>query len=120
GSIRRRAREKRAARETLEEAQQIFGGLGASLWAGRARDELARISGRRATTTELTTTETRLAALASQGLSNKEIASALHISVHTVEGHLTRIYRKLGIRSRAALGPRLNSAEPSSPARPAG
>jgi DNA-binding CsgD family transcriptional regulator len=120
GSIQRRAREKRAARDTLEEAHQVFDGLGAGLWAGRVRDELARISGRRATTTELTTTETRLAALAGEGLSNREIASALHISVHTVEGHLTRIYRKLGIRSRAALGPRLNSAEPSSPARPAG
>jgi len=111
GSIRRRAREKRAARETLEEAHQIFDGLGATLWASRARDELARISGRRATTTDLTTIETRLAALAGEGLSNKEIASALHISVHTVEGHLTRIYRKLGIRSRAALGPRLNSSQ---------
>ena len=48
GSIRRRAREKRAARETLDEAHRIFDGLGAGLWAGRARDELARISGRRA------------------------------------------------------------------------
>lgn len=127
GSIRRRAREKRAARETLEEAHQIFDGLGASLWAGRVRDELTRISGRRATTTELTTTETRLAALASEGLSNREIASALHISVHTVESHLTRIYRKLDIRSRAALGPRLNSSqmlsrppESSSSSRPPG
>jgi len=127
GSIRRRAREKRAARETLEEAHQIFDGLGARLWAGRVRDELTRISGRRATTTELTTTETRLAALAGEGLSNREIASALHISVHTVESHLTRIYRKLDIRSRAALGPRLNSSqmlsrppESSSSSRPPG
>jgi DNA-binding CsgD family transcriptional regulator len=111
GSVRRRAREKRAARETLEEAHQVFDGLGAGLWAGRASDELARISGRRAATTELTTIEARLAALAGEGLSNKEIARALHISVHTVEGHLTRIYRKLGIRSRAALGTRLKSGQ---------
>ena len=75
---------------------------------------------------DLTTTETRLAALAAEGLSNKEIAAALHISVHTVEAHLTRIYRKLGIHSRAALARRLNSsqvlsepAESSASARPA-
>jgi DNA-binding CsgD family transcriptional regulator len=38
-----------------------------------------------------------------KGLANKEIAAALHMSVHTVEGHLTRIYRKLGVRSRTEL-----------------
>ena len=41
--------------------------------------------------------------LAADGLANKEIAATLHMSVHTVEAHLTRIYRKLGVRSRAAL-----------------
>jgi DNA-binding CsgD family transcriptional regulator len=127
GSIQRRAREKRAARETLEEAHRTFDSLGARLWASRTGDELARISGRRRSASDLTTTEARLAALAAEGLPNKEIAAALHISVHTVEAHLTRIYRKLGIRSRAALAQRLNSsqvlsgpAESSSSARPAG
>jgi DNA-binding CsgD family transcriptional regulator len=108
GSVRRRAREKRAARENLDEAHRIFESLGARLWAGRAHDELARISGRPPAGGDLTTTETRVAALAAEGLSNKEIAAALHISIHTVEAHLTRIYRKLGIRSRAALARRLN------------
>jgi DNA-binding CsgD family transcriptional regulator len=107
GSVRRRAREKRAAREALEEASSTFDSLGAGLWAARARDELARISGRRPASSDLTTTEARLAALAAEGLANKEIAAALHMSVHTVEAHLTRIYRKLGIRSRAALAGRL-------------
>jgi DNA-binding CsgD family transcriptional regulator len=107
GSIRRRAREKRAARETLEDAHRIFAALGARLWGDRARDELARISGRRPAATDLTATETRLAALAADGLSNKQIAATLHMSVHTVEAHLTRIYRKLGIRSRAAIAKRL-------------
>jgi DNA-binding CsgD family transcriptional regulator len=107
GSVRRRAREKRAAREALEEACRAFDDLGAALWAGRARDELARISGRRPASSDLTATEARLAALAAEGLANKEIAAALHMSVHTVEAHLTRIYRKLGIRSRAALARRL-------------
>ncbi len=111
GSVRRRAREKRAAREALEEASRAFDSLGASLWATRAGDELARISGRRPASSELTTTEARLAALAAEGLANKEIAAALHMSVHTVEAHLTRIYRKLGIRSRAALAGRLLSSE---------
>jgi ATP/maltotriose-dependent transcriptional regulator MalT len=111
GSIRRRVREKRAARDTLEEAHRIFDGLGAVVWTNRAGDELARISGRRPTSDDLTTSETRLAALAAEGLSNKEIAAAMHISVHTVEAHLTRIYRKLGIRSRAALAQRLSAAQ---------
>jgi DNA-binding CsgD family transcriptional regulator len=111
GSVRRRAREKRAAREALDEASRAFEGLGASLWAARARDELARISGRRPASSDLTTTEATLAALAAEGLSNKEIAVTLHMSVHTVEAHLTRIYRKLGIRSRAALARRLRSSE---------
>src|SRR6185312_12161556 len=102
GSIRRRSREKRAARDTLQAAHQIFDSLGATVWANRASDELARISGRRPAADDLTTSETRLAALAAEGLSNKEIAASMHISVHTVEAHLTRIYRKLGIRSRAA------------------
>lgn len=113
GSIRRRAREKRVARETLEEAHAIFDSLGARLWASRASDELARISGRRPTSSDLTKSETTLAAFAAEGLSNKEIAAAMHISVHTVEAHLTRIYRKLGIRSRAALGRRLRGEESS-------
>jgi DNA-binding CsgD family transcriptional regulator len=47
--------------------------------------------------------ESEVLELASHGHSNKEIAAALHLSVHTVEAHLTRIYRKLGIRSRSEL-----------------
>jgi DNA-binding CsgD family transcriptional regulator len=107
GSVRRRARQKRAAREALEQALGIFDELGASLWAQRARDELGRISGRRPGSGELTATEQRVASLAAQGLANKEIASTLYMSVHTVEAHLSRTYRKLGVRSRAALAGRL-------------
>lgn len=103
GAVRRRGRQKRAAREALDEAYSIFDGLGARLWARRARDELDRISGRRPAAGELTATELKLASLAGDGLSNKEIAAVLHMSVHTVEAHLTRIYRKRGVRSRAAL-----------------
>ena len=106
GAVRRRRRQKRAAREALDEAHSIFEELGARLWARHARDELERISGRRPASGELTATELKLASLAGDGLSNKEIAGVLHMSVHTVEAHLTRIYRKLGVRSRAALAAR--------------
>jgi DNA-binding CsgD family transcriptional regulator len=77
------------------------------MWVDRAREELTRISGRRPASGELTPTEKELAGLVAEGLANKEIAAALHISVHTVEAHLTRIYRKLDVRSRAALASRL-------------
>jgi DNA-binding CsgD family transcriptional regulator len=110
GTVRRRARQKRAARDALEQGLVLFEALGASLWAQRVRDELQRISGRRPGSDELTTMERRVASLAAQGLANKEIASALYISVHTVEAHLTRTYRKLGIRSRAALAGRLSAS----------
>jgi DNA-binding CsgD family transcriptional regulator/DNA polymerase III delta prime subunit len=107
GQAHRQARKRRASREALEQALAIFERLEARLWALRARSELQRISGRRAGSQQLTETEQRVASLAAQGLSNKEIAAALFMSVHTVEAHLTRVYRKLGIRSRAALAHRL-------------
>jgi DNA-binding CsgD family transcriptional regulator len=112
GLIRRRARDKRGARDALEEALATFDGLGAGPWAQRARSELARISGRRPSTGGLTATEARVAALAARGFANKEIAAALSISLHTVEAHLSRTYRKLGIRSRASLAARLPRADP--------
>jgi DNA-binding CsgD family transcriptional regulator len=103
GLAHRKAKRKRAARESLEEALAAFEHLGARLWADRAHAELGRISGRR-TSGNLTETERRVAELAAQGYSNKEIASALFVSEHTVAAHLTHVYRKLGVRSRSALG----------------
>jgi DNA-binding CsgD family transcriptional regulator len=105
GLAHRKARRKRAARESIEEALTAFEHLGARLWADRARAELDRISGRR-TSENLTETERRVAQLAAEGYSNKEIASALFVSEHTVAAHLTHVYRKLGIHSRAALAHR--------------
>jgi DNA-binding CsgD family transcriptional regulator len=107
GSIRRHARQKRLAREALEQAHVIFDELGARLWATRAVDELSRISGRKSAPEGLTQTEQRVAQLAAQGLSNKRIAATMFMSVHTVEAHLTRVYRKLGVHSRAELAHRL-------------
>jgi DNA-binding CsgD family transcriptional regulator len=107
GMARRQASQKKAAREALGEALGIFDGLGARLWAEKTRAELARISGRRAGSDDLTETEARVARLAAAGRSNKEIATELFMGVSTVEAHLSHVYRKLGIRSRAGLGSRL-------------
>ena len=109
GATRRRARMKRPAREALERALAIFEHLGARLWAEKARAELARIGGRPAATGELTPTERRIAALAAEGRSNKEIANALFVTPKTVGTQLSRIYRKVGVHSRTELARRLSS-----------
>ena len=107
GVVERRLQRKRAARETLEEALSAFEGVGARLWAQRARDELHRIGGRRSEGGELTAAERRVAELVGEGLSNREVASALFLSAKTVEFHLRNIFRKLGVRSRTELARRL-------------
>jgi DNA-binding CsgD family transcriptional regulator len=111
GQVRRQARQKRASRAALEDALAVFERLGARLWAEKAGSELRRISGRRPGAHQLTETEERVASLAASGLANKEIAASLFMSVHTVEAHLTRVYRKLGIKSRTALAHKLALAE---------
>jgi DNA-binding CsgD family transcriptional regulator len=103
GAARRRAKQKAAAREALGHARTLFEELGAALWAEKASAELARIGGRTASPDELTPAEQRVAELVAAGRTNKEVASALFLTDRTVEGHLTNIYRKLGIRSRAEL-----------------
>ena len=114
GQLRRRAKQKRAARESLQQARQIFERLGAPLWAERAGAELARIGLRPPAPLGLTPTEKRVAELAAAGHTNREIAQALFLSVHTVEDNLRRIYGKLGIRSRTELAAR-SSARLSAP-----
>ena len=84
-------------------------------WAGKARAELARIAGRRPSPNGLTETEHRVAELAAAGRSNKEIAAELFMGLSTVEAHLSRVYRKLGIRSRASLGPQLVKVRATAP-----
>jgi DNA-binding CsgD family transcriptional regulator len=106
GETRRRAKQKRAAHDALEAAQSSFDELGARLWAERARGELARISGRPPASDELTSTQVRVAELVAEGRTNREVAAELFVSERTVEGHLTRIYEKLGVRSRAELARR--------------
>jgi DNA-binding CsgD family transcriptional regulator len=110
GTVRRRAQEKKAAREALEQALAIFDELGARLWAEKARAELRRISGRAPASEELTETERRVAELASQGRTNKQIAAELFMGVSTVEAHLSHVYGKLGVR-RAELATRLGAPQ---------
>jgi DNA-binding CsgD family transcriptional regulator len=100
GATQRRAKRRREARATLEEALAIFEHIGAALWAERARAELKRISGRAATPGALTPAEERVAALVAEGKTNKEVAAALFLSDRTVEGHLAHVFGKLGIRHR--------------------
>ncbi len=107
GQIRRRIGERRAARDALEEARDAFARLGAPLWQRRAEDELSRIPIKRRAGEALTEAETRVATMAAEGKSNREIAQALFVSVKTVEANLSRVYAKLGIRSRAALATRM-------------
>ena len=108
--VRRQAGQRKAAREALEQALAIFEELGAQLWAEKARREFGRISGRQPVSEELTETESRVATLAGQGRSNKEIAAELFMGVSTVEMHLSRAYRKLGVR-RAGLAARLTAVD---------
>jgi DNA-binding CsgD family transcriptional regulator len=112
GSAHRQAKHKRAAREALEHALAVFEELGAPLWAERARAELRRISGRRPASDALTETEERVARLAADGRSNKQIAAELYMSIHTVGAHLSRAYHKLGIGSRGELARRLRVGAP--------
>jgi DNA-binding CsgD family transcriptional regulator len=104
GQIERRTRAKRAAREALERALAVFESVGAELWAERARAELERTGVRHVASGELTPTERRVAELAAQGMTNKQIGEAVFASPKTVEANLARAYRKLGIRTRAELG----------------
>src|SRR6266536_3651213 len=110
GTVLRRGRQKQAARDSLDAALALFEELGAALWAEKARAELARIGGRAPASGQLTPTEQRVAALVAEGRSNKEVAAELVVTVKTVEANLSRIYAKLGVRSRTELARRLSQA----------
>ena len=103
GGALRRAGRRRQAAEQLDAALAIFDALGAPLWRERALDELRRARPRPRRDRTLTPAESRVAALVADGESNKEVAAELFTTVATVEAHLTRSYRKLGVRSRSEL-----------------
>ncbi len=114
GRAARRFRKRSVARHHLEAAATEFAELGSPGWAEHARAEMARLGARRnPRASELTAAEHRVAALAAEGLSNKQIAAQLFIAVHTVEVHLAHVYAKLDVRSRTQLANLLASLPPA-------
>ena len=108
GSALRRGGQPKDARAPLREALDLALRCGTPRLAGRAREELVAAGARprraRLTGVEsLTGSELRVARMAADGLTNREIAQALFVTVRTVEGHLTHAYGKLGIRTRREL-----------------
>jgi DNA-binding CsgD family transcriptional regulator len=106
GSVQRRHRQKRGARDALVAAHDTFSRLGATLWVEKAAAELARVGGR-APVAGLTPTELQIAELIAAGRTYREVAAELFISPKTVQWNLSKVYRKLDIRSRAELPGRL-------------
>jgi DNA-binding CsgD family transcriptional regulator len=108
GVTQRRARRRQDARVSILEALEIFEGIRAGAWAKRARDELDRLAPRRSSSPlTLTAAERRVAELVVTGLSNRETAARLKVSVHTIESHLSHVYTKLQIATRNELRRRL-------------
>jgi DNA-binding CsgD family transcriptional regulator len=103
GTILRRQKRKGQAKAALDEALTIFEDLPAPLWAAKCREEVRRLGLRPSRDGGLTNTEQKVAELVAAGGTNKEVASELFLSVKTVEANLSRIYRKLGVRSRTEL-----------------
>jgi DNA-binding NarL/FixJ family response regulator len=120
GGAERRRRRYAAARMAITAALAIFLAADAKPWAEQTERALARTEGGSSAPGTppldlgLTTTELKIAGLVRDGASNREIASRLYLSVKTVEATLTRVYRKLGVRSRTQLSSRLQAADPVS------
>jgi DNA-binding CsgD family transcriptional regulator len=108
GAARRRAGRPAEAREDLRSGLDAARRCEATALAEQALEELIAAGGRprRASASEvdgLTPSERRVAEMAASGMSNKEIAQALFVTVRTVETHLFNSYRKLEIKSRSQL-----------------
>jgi len=125
--VHRRRKEKRLALAALTEALSLFDAAQTPVWSERTRAEIGRIPQRRTQPSaadtlsdpRLTPTEATIAQLVAEGLTNREIAGRMFLSPKTVEVNLTRIYRKLGVRSRAGLAREFLSPPPHSPTSPA-
>jgi DNA-binding CsgD family transcriptional regulator len=107
----RRAKRRAEARERLHSALETFERLDAGPWANRARGEL-RATGEtlrrrdRSGSEQLTLQELQVALKVAVGATNREVAAALFLSPKTIEAHLSRVYSKLGLRSRTELAHR--------------
>jgi ATP/maltotriose-dependent transcriptional regulator MalT len=103
GQLKRRQRRRDAATADVSAALVVFDELDTPLWSARARDSLARSDVKTGPAKLLTAGEQQVAELVASGMTNRDVAAALFISPKTVEVHLTRVYRKLGVRTRAEL-----------------
>ena len=106
GRALRRSGRRAAAADALRDAGRRFAAMGARPWEAQAAAELERVAPTRPAG-GMTATERKIADLVLAGRRNREIAADLFVSVATVEAHLTRIYRKLGVRSRTELSTHL-------------
>jgi DNA-binding CsgD family transcriptional regulator len=113
GTVQRKSRHKRAARESLQRAVEIFEQLRARLWLEIARSELRRIGGRIPTEGELSETERRIVELVIAGRRNREVADELSLSPNTVAWNLSKVYRKLGVTSRTELAAHVAAMPPA-------
>jgi DNA-binding CsgD family transcriptional regulator/tetratricopeptide (TPR) repeat protein len=119
GAALRRANQRTEARERLREAVDLARRVGAFRLAERANDEIVATGARPRKVLQtgldaLTASERRVAQLAAAGMSNKEIAQTLFVTIKTVEVHLSHAYRKLEISSRTQLETALQTPAPSS------
>lgn len=119
GELLRRERQIEAARHQLRLATAAFEGMGAAAWAVRAQGELRATGAPVPAPTPhplatLTPQERRVAEAVATGATDRQAAAALFLSPRTVAYHLSSVYRKLGITSRAALAARLSSGSPES------
>ncbi len=103
GVIARRSGRRTESRDRLDGARRRFQQVGAAPFVDRVDAELARLGDRTGQRDHLTHTERQVAVLVAGGRSNGEVAAELFVTPRTVEAHLTRIYRKLGLKSRAEL-----------------
>lgn len=117
GAALRRANQRSAAREPLQDALDLAHRSGATALVAQARDELLATGARprrlvRRGRDALTASELRVARMAADGSTNREIAQRLYVSLKTVELHLTNAYRKLGVAGRAELRDALDGNGP--------
>ncbi len=107
GQTLRRAGKRRAADTVISSARDLYASLGATTYVERCDRELKaggiNMARGQRDTIDLTPQEEAVTTLVARGLSNREVAAELFISTKTVQYHLTRIYAKLGVRSRTEL-----------------
>ncbi|MCU1389152.1 MAG: transcriptional regulator, luxr family protein [Ilumatobacteraceae bacterium] len=111
GVVLRRFKLRAEARAALSPALELFEQMGARSLVERVRIELGRLGVRAVTSLDLTETEARVAQLAAEGRTTRQIADTMFISIKTVEANMTRIYRKLGVGNRAELANLLASTD---------